>query len=127
MFSIEIIYSGVTCLGFAFLIPGMMLIVGGQNILQNKSFGINFSLYKQEEENMRKSNELARYLLENPRNSIQELSMKSEDEGEERMDEYEQESTEKLKYSWNKYIPRNFDRSSILFLEVVSKFTFCDW
>ncbi len=49
IFNIQIIHSGISCLGYAFLIPGMMLIVGGQNYLQNKQAKINFLLYKQQE------------------------------------------------------------------------------
>jgi hypothetical protein len=49
LFAIEVIAPGTTCLGLAFIVPGMMLIVGGQNYLAHEEIKINFSLYKQQE------------------------------------------------------------------------------
>lgn len=51
-FSIEVVTGGITCLGLAFLVPGMMLIVGGQNYLEHQEIKINFLLYKEEEKNL---------------------------------------------------------------------------
>lgn len=45
-FSIEVLAPGTACLGLAFLVPGMMLIVGGQNYLQKEEIKINFLIYK---------------------------------------------------------------------------------
>lgn len=36
IFSIEVLTPGMSCLGLAFLVPGMMLVVGGQNYLKNQ-------------------------------------------------------------------------------------------
>lgn len=49
LFSIEVLAPGTACLGLAFLVPGMMLIVGGQNYLQKEEIKINFLIYKDEE------------------------------------------------------------------------------
>lgn len=36
-------------MGLAFMVPGMMLIVGGQNYLKKEEIKINFLIYKEEE------------------------------------------------------------------------------
>jgi hypothetical protein len=49
LFSIEVLAPGMACLGLAFMVPGMMLIVGGQNFLKKEEIKINFLIYKEEE------------------------------------------------------------------------------
>lgn len=49
LFSIEVLTPGMASLGLAFIVPGMMLIVGGQNYLKKEEIKINFLIYKEEE------------------------------------------------------------------------------
>jgi hypothetical protein len=49
IFAIEVLTPGMTCLGLAFFVPGMMLIVGGQNYLKKQEIKIDFLIYKEEE------------------------------------------------------------------------------
>lgn len=43
---LELIMSGLTPIGYCFLIPGMIFIVGGQGALTHKSNRLAFQLYK---------------------------------------------------------------------------------
>lgn len=47
--NIEVIYGGLSCLGFSFIVPGMMLVVGGQNFLAQKELKMNFLVYQRSE------------------------------------------------------------------------------
>lgn len=38
--------SGLTCLGYSFLVPGLVFILGGQANLQNQEGTLNFQLYQ---------------------------------------------------------------------------------
>jgi hypothetical protein len=46
---IETLAPGTATLGLAFMVPGMMLVVGGQNYLKREEIKINFLIYKEEE------------------------------------------------------------------------------
>ncbi len=43
---LELIMSGLTCLGYCFIVPGMIFIVGGQGALAHKQNKLAFQLYK---------------------------------------------------------------------------------
>lgn len=44
--ALELIPSGMTCLGYAFLTPGLVFCVGGQGALQNLENKLNFEVYR---------------------------------------------------------------------------------
>ncbi len=43
---LEPLPAGLTCLGYAFLLPGLIFTIGGQGIIENTSNEINFELYR---------------------------------------------------------------------------------
>lgn len=43
---LELVPSGLTCLGYSFIVPGLVFILGGQATLDNKDNQLNFELYK---------------------------------------------------------------------------------
>lgn len=43
---LELIMSGLTCIGYCFIVPGMIFIVGGQGALSHKENKLAFQLYK---------------------------------------------------------------------------------
>ena len=45
IFSLEESYSGLTNLGLCFIVPGMMMIIGGQGSLQKLEMKINEEIY----------------------------------------------------------------------------------
>lgn len=52
LFGLEKFPFGMTCLGYAFLMPGLVFIIGGRGILDNIENKINFELYRPTEVNM---------------------------------------------------------------------------
>jgi dipeptide/tripeptide permease len=46
LLALEFIPSGMTCLGYSFLVPGMIFIIGGQGALDDNVNKINFELYR---------------------------------------------------------------------------------
>ena len=48
VFDLEKLYSGTTTLGLCFLVPGNMMLVGGQGSLQKLEMRINSEIYKSE-------------------------------------------------------------------------------
>ncbi len=43
---LQLIMSGLTCIGYCFIVPGMIFIVGGQGALANNQNKLAFQLYK---------------------------------------------------------------------------------
>lgn len=43
---LELIMSGLTCLGYCFVVPGMAFIIGGQAAISHKENKLAFQLYK---------------------------------------------------------------------------------
>ncbi len=54
IFSIEVLTDGISSLGLAFWVPGMMLIVGGQNYMKKQEIKIDFLIYQEEEKHFLK-------------------------------------------------------------------------
>ena len=44
--ALELIPSGMTCLGYSFLVPGLVFCVGGQGALSNLENKLNFEIYQ---------------------------------------------------------------------------------
>lgn len=51
MLNLEITHIGYTAMAFGFMVPGMLLIVAGQNILTGKEFSVDYMVYKPESRN----------------------------------------------------------------------------
>ena len=46
LLGLERVPNGLTCLGYAFLVPGLVFILGGESTLENKENKLNFQLYR---------------------------------------------------------------------------------
>jgi len=46
LFGLEKFPPGMTCIGYAFLMPGLVFIIGGRGVLDNVDNKINFELYR---------------------------------------------------------------------------------
>lgn len=112
IFDIEVVHSGMTCLGFSFLVPGMMLIVGGQNQLQNKEFKIDLELYKQDEIELLAKRKQMSLVKENLQN-LEDIEM-----ADSRISFIEQSTADselKHKNQWS------FDKNQISFINLSNK------